>query len=90
MLLETSGIVGRSSLSSSPGTLGTRDAIVMKADATVGWVRRSVSLEGLFLSGEWMRADDLDLEPLDGGGSPSASGGFCPPKSPRCCFKTHK
>jgi hypothetical protein len=90
MLLETAGIIGRSSISSSPGTVGTPDVIVMKADATVGWVRRSVSLEGLFLSGEWMRANDLDLEPLDGGGSPSASGGFCPPKSPRCCFKTHK
>jgi hypothetical protein len=84
LLIEKDGIVDRQRLPKGAG-MGTpveRDVIYVKHDAAVGIVGSSLSLEGLFLTGDFTRAGDFDSD-MGGGTLSAATGGFC--ASALCC-----
>jgi hypothetical protein len=86
LLIETSGIVARETIPNYTGMGSPQDTDVVwvMSDAAVGLSRKTLSLEGMFLTGTFTRAGDF--EGTVGGGTVAASTGvFCEARSPGCC-----
>lgn len=86
LLIETAGIVARKYI---PGSTGmgapvNSDVLWVLADAAVGLSRKSLSLEGMFLTGDFTRAGDFDAG-AGGGTMAGSTGVFCEGRSPGCC-----
>jgi hypothetical protein len=86
LIIETSGIVGRERIPSAAGSGAPtqRDVVLVLADAAVGHGRRSLSIEGAFLCGNFTRAGDFEASP-NGGTLAASTGVFCEARSPSCC-----
>jgi hypothetical protein len=86
LVIETIGIVGRERITSAAGSgaPALRDVVLVLADTAVGHGRRSLSLEGAFLCGNFTRAGDFEPSP-SGGTLDASTGVFCEGRSPGCC-----
>jgi hypothetical protein len=86
LLIETAGIFARKYIPNYTG-MGApvnSDVLWVLAEAAVGRGRKALSVEGMFLTGEFTRAGDFDA--AAGGGTMAASTGvFCEGRSPGCC-----
>jgi hypothetical protein len=91
LIIERAGIVDQDDISASSGegTPVARDIVWVKADAAVGHGSRALSIEGMFLTGNFTRAGDLEATP-DGGTLAASTGVFCGARSPNCCYVTKK
>jgi hypothetical protein len=86
LIVETNGIVHRATIptAAGDGAPANRDVLWVLADATVGRGGRSLSEEGVFLSGQFTRAGDFEAAP-SGGTLAASTGVFCEGRSPGCC-----
>ena len=86
LLIETAGIVARKYIPNDTG-MGApvnSDVLWVLADAAVGRGRKALSLEGMFLTGDFTRAGDFDASAA-GGTMAASTGVFCEGRSPGCC-----
>jgi hypothetical protein len=92
LVIESTGFIRADTLptSAGSGTPEPRNVIWVRADTAVGRVARSLSLEGMFLTGDFTRAGDFEAGPADGGTFAAATGVFCGARSPGCCIVTKK
>ena len=88
LLIQARGILGREELQ-EPGT-PPQDVLWVKGDAAVSSGSDALSLEGLFLMGNFTRAGDFDVEALTGGTQAAGTGGYglAGQSPPRCCNRT--
>jgi hypothetical protein len=92
LLIQTSGILNRERSLREPGTPARQDVLWVKADTAVCSGSDALSLEGLFLIGDFTRAGDFDAESLPGGTKAAGTGGYglAGQSPPRCCYKTNR
>jgi hypothetical protein len=90
LLIQKSGVLNREQSAQEPGTPAQLDVLWVKADAAVSSGSDALSLEGLFLIGDFTRAGDFDVEALAGGTLAAGSGGYglAGQSPPRCCNRT--
>jgi hypothetical protein len=85
LLIETSGIVYRKSVEDKLSPSSNRDVVWVKSEASVGQGTGSLSVEAQFLTGDFTRAGDYDVEWAGDGGLSVATGVFCEARSVGCC-----
>jgi hypothetical protein len=92
LLIQERGILNRRRSQIEPGTPASLDVLWVKADTAVCSGNEALSLEGLFLIGNFARAGDFDVESLGGGTQAAGGGGYglAGQSPPRCCTKTNR
>jgi hypothetical protein len=87
LLVEDTGILAHAKIKDEAVPFDqTRDVIWVKEDAAVGRGSTSQSVEAQFLTGEFTKAGDFEVPPT-GGTLAAATGVFCEPRTPLCCYK---
>jgi hypothetical protein len=85
LIIESAGVLQREDVHNEPGVAPGRVVLWVRPDAAVGRGKRSLSVEGEFLTGEFTRAGDFDLGTA--AGTPAAATGvFCDARSVGCCM----
>jgi hypothetical protein len=92
VLIEQDGVVRREMLPQVTGEPAAKDALWVKAETAVSSGHGALSIEGLFLMGNFTRAADFEVESLLGGTAAAATGGYglAGQSPPRCCYKTNR